>query len=114
MSWRCIHGTPHNAPCTKCYQSRTGRSEPVGPSDNPCIDIMAALRRIEDKLDKLAPAAGKPDEFMTLREAAAYLSLSTSTLYRAKRLQIRKGRAIRFRRSELDRVFRSERFRAAS
>jgi excisionase family DNA binding protein len=79
--------------------------------------MLATLRRLESKLDTLLSATLAPTdsigEFLTVAEAAAYVRLSRSTLYKMKHLHVRRGRALRFRRSDLDRYFRSKETRKA-
>jgi hypothetical protein len=80
------------------------------------LDGMAVeLVAIRERLDTLAalPVPGtaetpQPDAYLTVAEASAEFKLSTDYLYRLKHLQHRHGRAIRFRRSELQRNFRPD------
>jgi excisionase family DNA binding protein len=84
-------------------------------SDNPFVDVMAELRTINAKLDALA--AAKPAvsitvqerEYLTVKQAAELFNISERSLYDLKLLQVRRGRSVRFRRSDLERHLRSHR-----
>lgn len=71
-------------------------------SDNPFADILSTLQRIEAKLDRInTPAIDSGKEYLTVAEAADIFNLSKASLYRLKQLHCRRGRSVRFRRSDL-------------
>ena len=62
------------------------------------------------EIGRLAALGGMPEpqEFLTVKQAAAYLNVSKQTIYRMKHLHVKRGRSIRLRRSTLDRGFRED------
>lgn len=74
-------------------------------------EILAALLRIETKLDTLkARLAAQPpadtEPLMTVEEAAKFYRMSPSALYRLKAVQVKIGRRIRISRKLMDRYSR--------
>lgn len=80
--------------------------------------ILNRLDELSAKMDALgerlasrdAQPVAEPQEFLTVRQAAAYLNVSESVVRRMKHLHVRRGRSIRLRRSSLDRTFRCDPF----
>lgn len=84
-------------------------------------EIMLCLHSLDQKVEALythlivQEAAQKTEgDYLTVREAAAEFKLSTTVLYRMTTLHHRRGRSIRFRRSQLARHLSPDPFRAAS
>lgn len=99
-------------------KSDPGNYRPAEPS---IADVMLCLHWIDKKLEALythlivQEAAQKTEgDYLTVREAAAEFKLSTTVLYRMTTLHHRRGRSIRFRRSQLARHLSPDPFRAAS
>lgn len=74
-------------------------------------DLVHYADKINDKLGVIcehlaakSAAAEKSasDDYLTVKEAAAFLKLSTASLYKLKHLQCRRGKSIRFKRSALE------------
>jgi excisionase family DNA binding protein len=76
-------------------------------------ELTGEVRALRERIDD-APQPAETDTYLTVAEAAVYCKVSPAALYRLKHLQCRRGRSVRFKRSDLDRHLRPRRWQRKS